>query len=227
MNHIHLFEAFVNEADAKPFKFSWKQNAKGYGKPNIGYDNSKRSWTMSTNGDMVAWLHNSGYRATSLGGDMLNQWSVTYAGKPGVTNFTLNKKFEDDQLEAAKKWVEEFYTKVASSDDTAEDNIKKFKGMMKFPVKPVKGPKGPFGDVVKILRAKLGDKFKQYLGTDRTMLPLNYHWNFEETGILGIRHGDAEAMAKMLQDALGDAYKVEAFPGKREMKITLVGNEAH
>lgn len=224
MKHVKLFEGFLLEKE-EAIKFSWKQRAKTYGKAGIGYDNSKRTWELYIHGDMVAALHNSGYLANNLGGDSKNLWSVMYmsnGAERGKGNLTMAKKFEEDQLEAAKKFTQDIYLKaVGTPDDSQDQNMLQIKSRIKQPVKVVKT--GPFKDVIKILRKKLGDNFKHYIGTNNTFKPLLYGDNFDNSGTLTVRNGNVENMVKMIQDALGDEFKVEI--GNREIKILT--NEAH
>jgi hypothetical protein len=85
------------------------------------------------------------------------------------------------------------------------------------PVKVVKN--GPFKDVLKLLRTGLGDRFKHYIGSDKTFMPLNYHDNFDQSGKFSVRSGNTDSMAQMLRDVLGDGYEVTV--GNREILLKI------
>lgn len=203
MEHIRLFEDFLNEAD---MKFTWKQQSKVYGKSAIGGDQGKRAWQMMFNGQTVAWLHNSGYLSNSLGGDSLDQWKVMFNAKGN--NFTMAKKFEDSELDSAKKWAEAMYIKIANSTE-ADPSTFALKQRINIPVKDVKVT-GPLKGIIKKLKEALGAKFGYYIGTDNTMQAIRYGKDVESTGRFHwARSGKPDDMVKMMQDALGDGYKVE------------------
>lgn len=209
MKHIKLFEGFLNEA-AGDIKFSWKEQSKSYGKQAIGYDNSVRPWECLVHGKVIARLTNSGYLANSLGGDSLNLWRVMFASDKGP-NFYMAKKFEKDQLQQAKEYVENLYKKVLAADEINPDkNLLDLKAKMIFPVKQVKVI-GELKGLKKLLKDKLGAKFGYYFGTLASSQKLRYGDNFEIDGrLMYAGSGPPSEEVKMIQDALGEDYTVSA-----------------
>ena len=202
-----LDENSLDEA-AGDIKFSWKEQSKSYGKQAIGYDNSLRSWECRIHGEVIARLNNSGYLANSLGGDSLNLWKVTFATKSGPS-FTMSKKFEKDQLQQAKDYVESLYKRVLAADETTPDkNLLDFKAKMVFPVKQVKVA-GEYKGLKKLLKDKLGKSFDYYFGTEASGRTIRYRPDFEETGnLVYAGSGAPTSELKMIQDALGEDYVV-------------------
>lgn len=214
----------LDEAE-ESVKFSWKQNAKEYGKSSIGHDNELRAWHLTIHGETVASLYNSGFLASNLGGDGLDQWKISFQTTSGP-NMVMNKRFEKDQIEDAKKFTEKIYLEALSTPDESENtNMLKIKSRLKVPVKIVKTAEThPYKEVLKLLRAKLGDSFGHNFGTDSTWKPITYSKTFDATGRFTVKQtGDMTSKIKMIQDVLGKEYNV--IPGNRE--IIIKKNETH
>jgi len=202
MKHIKLFEELNEELIPK---FSWKRQSKVYGKSAIGNDNEKRAWELYYNGNIIAWVHNSGYTATSLGGNDLNQWSVMF--NTHGANTTMAKKFEEADVETAKKWAETLYTRIINSTE-AEPNLFKIKERISIPVK-VEKLTGPFKGVIKKLKEKMGSSFNYYIGTDNTYAPLRYGKDFDATGKFHwTKSGKPDREVAILTSAIGDEYEI-------------------
>lgn len=228
MEFVKLFEDFLNEnsmATAKrseAFKFSWSRSNKSYGKMAIGHNTELRSWECKVHGEVIAWINNSGFLAGSLGGDGLDQWKVMFVSKIG-SNITLAKRFEKDQIEDAKKWVEAVYTKIVNSGETSADkNLFPLKQKIYIPVKPVKGDRH-FKGVIRKLKDVLGREFSFYFGTDNTNQSVRYHKDFDDTGTFYIytRSKNPDEWVEKIKTALGDEFEVIGDNEKHTVQLKI------
>ncbi len=208
MKHIKLFENFINEAE-KLLKFTWKQRKKPSGRSGWGIMADRLPYDLFLNGETIISLNNSsGSTSVGLGTDDLKQWKIMIMADKG-TNFYMQKTFEFDEVDKAKKYAEDLYTKIFNSDPETEtdENIKKLKERVKTPIKK---EKGPFKDIKKIFKDKFGlSQYNNKFGNSDSMKTFMFDKEFDHNGKIGTRDGrNFGHYQKMLQDALGDGYTV-------------------
>lgn len=215
MKNIKLFEQFINEAVTK---FVWKRPNIERGMSRIGKNEDLREWWMFVNTEKVMVLHNWGNLPSSLRSEKAPVgWTVTIVTNGGQ-NIKLKEIFPSDKVEEAKAFCEEYYTMMTELGDDAPQELKDIKAKMKFPSRP-KPKGGDFKEILPLLRAKLGDRFKWYISTNRISPPrtdMVYNPDtFNETGEFEWvdRRRDPKQMLGILDDALAGDWTARHIPG--------------
>ncbi len=127
MNTIKKYQTFLEESELldlsnpKKLKFKWKRSEASKGKWSWLDDNKLRGYICSLNGAEIGGLYNVSRGTRSE--DTSKQWYVNYTSK-GSNNIILKKKFDFDDLAAAKKYFESAFVQILNSTEENESLFK-------------------------------------------------------------------------------------------------------